>query len=131
MNIGELYPKKWLAALDLPPNKSVTVHIEAAEVVQVFNRRAARNEPKLAIAFYGKQKRLLCNKTQAYAIAGIVGSQDTDAWPGHTVALSVGTAPNGAATIVVTAPPATNGKQPAVDPAPAADGNPFEDGAAE
>ncbi len=109
MNIGELYPKKWLSALDLPAGKSATVHIEAATVEQVRNPRTNRTEPKLCIAFYGKQKRLLLNKTQAYAIAAATGSLDTDTWPGHTINLSVGIAPNSQPTIVIT-PAAQTGK---------------------
>lgn len=124
MNINDLYPKKWLSALDLPAGKSATVHIEAATVEQVRNPRTNRTEPKLCVAFHGKQKRLLLNKTQAYAIAAATGSMDTDTWPGHTITLSVGIAPNNQPTIVIT--PAAQAIRPAANSAPETD-NPFAD----
>lgn len=112
MNIQELYPRRWLYPEDLN-GKAVTVVIDGAAVEQLRNPKTNKMEPKLVISFRKATKRLICNKTQAYAIAAITGSQDTDAWPGHKVTLSAAVAPNGKATILVT---------PVADPHP--DANP-------
>lgn len=110
MNVQTMFPKKWLCAADLM-GRTVTVYIDGVAVETIFNTRLKKNEQKLAVAFHSKQKRLLINKTQAYALAAACGSPETDNWPGHTVLLSVGIAPNGQETIIVTAAPEaqTNG----------------------
>lgn len=104
MNIEDLYPRKWLNAADLA-GRAVTVTIAGVTLEQVRNPRTNRAEPKPAVAFAGKQKRLLLNKTQAYALAGLCG-KETDNWIGRQVTLSPAVAPNGAQTIAVTAPAA-------------------------
>lgn len=134
MNVQTMFPKKWLSAADLM-GRTVTVFVEGCAVETIFNTRTKRNEQKLAVAFHGKQKRLLINKTQAYALAAACGSQETDNWAGHTVLLSVGMAPNGQETIIVTAAPEaqTNGHSVAAEAEPETaqeveeDGNPFEE----
>ena len=100
MNIDQLYPRKWLAADDLA-GRAVTVTIDAVTLEQVRNPRTNRGEPKLAVAFVGKKKRLLANKTQAYALAAIAG-KETEDWSGRQVTLAAAVAPNGAQTIAVT-----------------------------
>ena len=85
--------------------RSVTVHIEAATVDQVFNPRTKRNEPKLLVRFHNKRLALCCNKTQAGRLAAICGSDDFTQWAGHSVTLTPAQAPNGADTIAVSAPP--------------------------
>ena len=67
------------------------------------NPRTDREEPKLAVALAGKQKRRLLNKTQAYALAALAGPE-TDGWAGRQVTLSAAPAPNGALTVAITAP---------------------------
>jgi len=104
MNINTAFPKKWLSAADLQ-GRTVTVFIERVTAEAVFNTRTKKSETKLAVAFHGKAKRLILNRTQAYAMAAACGSPETDNWAGHTVLLSVGMAPNGQETIVVTAKP--------------------------
>ena len=116
MNIAQLYPKKWLAPEDLA-GRTVTVAIASVTLETVRNPRTNREENKLALAFHGKQKRLLINKTQAYALVAITGSEETDAWPGHLITLSVAVAHNGAKTFAITAPP----DPPAPAPKPTAD----------
>jgi|GEM_PF-2232837 len=104
MNIEQLFPKKWLAPDDLAGH-TVTVAIAAITLEKVRNPRTNREQDKLALTFHGKQKRLLINQTQAFAIAGITGSKETDTWPGHLITLSVTVAHNGAKTFAITAPP--------------------------
>jgi hypothetical protein len=101
MNIQTIFPRKWLYAEDLQ-GKAVTVQIAGATLEQLRNPRTNKDEAKLVVAFAKATKRLVCNKTQAYAIAAAVGNQDTDGWIGRKVTLSAAIAPNGKQTILIT-----------------------------
>jgi hypothetical protein len=101
MNIQQIFPRKWLYPEDLG-GRAVTVTIDTATVEDLRNPRTNKMEAKLIVSFAKATKRLVCNKTQAYAIAAAVGSQDTDRWHGCKVTLSAATAPNGKATILIT-----------------------------
>lgn len=101
MNIQQIFPRKWLSPEDLN-GRAVTVQIDAAVVEELRNPRTNKPEPKLVVSFAKATKRLIVNKTQAYAIASITGCQDTDGWRGKRITLSAATAPNGKATILVT-----------------------------
>lgn len=98
--------------------RSHVVHIHSVSIEELWNRQTKRKESKLLLRFHGKKLLLACNKTQATQIERITGTDDYTKWPGHTLLLSPGKAPTGAATITITAAPAapsSNGK-----PAPAA-----------
>lgn len=101
MNIQQIFPRKWLYPEDLG-GRAVTVQIESAALEELRNPRTNKPETKLVVSFAKATKRLICNKTQAYAIAAATGSQDTDRWPGSKVTLSAAVAPNGKATILIT-----------------------------
>lgn len=103
MNIETVYPSRWLDTDDLGARR-VTVEIVAATMEEVFNRQTNAKETKLAISFKNATKMMILNKTQAFAIATIAGSNDTDNWPGHRITLRAGIAPNRKPTIVVEAP---------------------------
>ena len=119
MNVNDLFPRKWLAPEDLQ-GRSVTVTIDSVSLVKVHNPRTQREEHKLCVAFVARRKRMLLNKTQAFALAAAVGSDDTDTWPGCRILLSTGVAPNRQSTLVVgPAPDAT----PPPLPAPSQNGS--------
>lgn len=103
-SIKELYPDKWLRPEHLQ-GKRAAVAIEAVTVELLYNPRTSKREPKLIVAFYGKSLRLICNKTQAHALATICRDNDYTAWVGHRVVLSTGRAPNGADTVLVSPVP--------------------------
>jgi hypothetical protein len=102
--------------------RSAVVEVEQVTLEDVFNPRTRQTDKKLAIAFRGAKKRMLLNKTQAFAFAAACASTESAHWVGCRVQLSVGIAPNKAETIVVSAPPdlsapptlppATNGAKP-------------------
>jgi hypothetical protein len=100
MNIKTVFPSKYVSAEDLA-GRRVEVTVAGAEMVKTFNRRANREEERLALSFHNATKRMLLNKTQAYEVATITGSFETDAWPGQRLVLRTGRAPNGKPTIVV------------------------------
>lgn len=96
--VSEMFPRRWLKAEDL--TKPVKVVIEAIEVQEVRQRDGSQ---KLApiVAFRGCFKRLIANRTQCHSIVNATGSERFADWPGHTLILSAGKAPNGKPTIIV------------------------------
>lgn len=82
MKISEAYPSKYLAADDLN-GKDVTVRIEAVSLEEIG--KGNDKDHKLVIEFAGKDKSLVCNKTNAKTIAKVLGSEDTDDWIGKSI----------------------------------------------
>ena len=89
--------------------RSVVVHIERADVEQVFNPRTKHDEPKIVVHFHGKKLALCCNKTQAGALVDITGTDDFTKWAGHTVTLTPARIDRERQTITITPAPAANG----------------------
>lgn len=100
----DLFPDKWLKP-EVINGYRPRVVIEHVGVEQLFNPRSKRNEAKLVVKFHKKDLRLICNKTQARALATICKTDDFDKWPGHEVVLSTGKAPNGMDTILISPVP--------------------------
>ena len=114
MKVSEMYPAKWLKAETLAGHtRGVT--IETSTVEELYNTREKRTEQKFVLGFFGKQLRLVLNKTQSLTMARITGSDDSDLWIGHQINLSPARTPNGQDTITISAPE----HRPAA-PAPAA-----------
>jgi hypothetical protein len=111
-NVNDIYASPWLRATDLR-GQIVPVQISKANAEQV-RQRDGTTVTKIVLAFVGKQKRLILNKTQALAIAAALGDQTED-WPGAHIQLREGRAHNGKPTIVVMV-----ANPPAPQPAPAA-----------
>jgi hypothetical protein len=82
MNIDTAFPSKWLKASDLGENAPV-VTISHVAMEQVGREQDAHP----VVYFVGKNKGVVLNKTNAKAIAAIVGSAETDDWAGHKVQL--------------------------------------------
>lgn len=72
MNINDVYPSKYIAAADLN-NQNVRVTIARVEIEKIGE------DTKPVVYFKGKQKGLVCNKTNSKAIAAIFGPE-TDDW---------------------------------------------------
>lgn len=81
--LSEVFSGGFLKAQDLPPNKPVNVTIESVEVKEFDDGK------KILIHFSGKDKALVCNKTNASRIEEVTGSDDTDSWPGSKITLAV------------------------------------------
>lgn len=123
--VSELFPSPWLSPDDLPAAPVVMV-VSAAELIEVYSIFEKGNVWKLAISFEtikGQRaaKRLICNKTQAEAMAELSGTEEFARWPGLAVTLGRGIAHNRKPTTIVTpAPKAT----PAAEPMPQAEAIP-------
>lgn len=84
-NINDVFPSKYLRAADLGTSTPiVTIERVAIEVIKSQERG---DERKIVVYFAGKEKGLVCNKTNANAISDIVGSEDTDHWTKHRIKL--------------------------------------------
>jgi len=82
--IDQLFPSKFLKTADLDGHE-VTVTIERVAV----EAAGKRQQSKPVLYFVGKKKGLILNRTNADAIAAIVGSTKTEAWAGKTIRLFV------------------------------------------
>ena len=82
MKLNEVFSGGFLKAEDLH-GKSPRVKIESVEVKEFDDGK------KLIIHFSGKDKALVCNKTNSAIIQEVLGSDDTDDWEGKTIQLCV------------------------------------------
>lgn len=99
-SIKDIFPDKWLKAEVINGHRP-RVAIEHVGIEKLFNPTSRKYEPKLVVKFHGKELRLVCNKTQAQALATICKSNDYTLWVGYEVVLSSAKAPNGKDTILI------------------------------
>lgn len=79
-----LFPSNFLCAEDLK-GKDATVAIESVGIDDLMCQ-GGKKKKSFLIAFAGKQKKLVCNKTNAVAIADIHG-QEAKAWIGKKITI--------------------------------------------
>lgn len=82
MKIGAAFPSKYLKADDLGTARPV-VTIERVTLEDV----GGDGEHRPVIRFAGKDKALVCNRTNANIITEVLGSDDTDDWVGQSIRL--------------------------------------------
>lgn len=84
MKTGDVFggSNAYLKAEDLK-GKAVRVTIESVDVKQFDDGK------KLVLHFVGKDKQLVCNRTNANRIEEATGTDETDNWEGWTIALYV------------------------------------------
>ena len=82
MKLSEVFSGNYLKADDLQ-GRTVPVTISRVEVKEFDDGK------KIVIHFDGKDKCLVCNKTNCSIIAENVGSDDTDHWAGKRISLTV------------------------------------------
>jgi hypothetical protein len=79
MELNTIFPSKYLKADDLK-GREPTVVIASAEIEKLGN------DSKLVLYFQGKEKGLVCNRTNADSIAYLYGT-NTDGWIGKEIVL--------------------------------------------
>lgn len=79
MNINDAFPSKYLKADDLQ-GREITVSIDHVMMEKVGD------DNKMCLYFRGKQKGIICNKTNAMNIATVYGT-DTNNWIGQALIL--------------------------------------------
>ena len=82
MNINQVFSGNFLKAEDLQ-GRTVKVTISKVEVKEFDDGN------KLVVYFQGKDKSLVCNKTNCSVMQEVTGSDDTDNWAGATIMLTV------------------------------------------
>lgn len=116
MNVRQFFPSPWISCDDLG-NRKFELVIKAVVVEEVHQHATNTKVKKMVVAFQEAKKRFILNKTQAFALARICGSDDTEQWVGKRVVLRAGKAHNQKPTIIVEAPTV---------PAPALEGQTHE-----
>lgn len=96
--VSQVYASPWLKAEDLA-GKTVKVKIARAGA-EVIKQADGLDKECIIVEFYGKQKRLILNKTQANALALIAGD-DTQDWAGTQLYLSPQPTNNGKLTLAL------------------------------
>ena len=84
MNINDAYPSPFLKADDLK-GRNVTVTICDVTLEELGQGRD--KETKLILAFHGKEKKMVCNKTNANTITKLYGPE-TDGWIDQVITLT-------------------------------------------
>lgn len=79
MDINQAFPSKFLKAEDLQ-GREVELTIASCVIEQMGD-----GEHKPCLSFRGKEKALVLNKTNANAIIGQMGSDETNDWIGKTI----------------------------------------------
>jgi hypothetical protein len=110
--VSELYPPKWVKAADLGGH-AATVKISDV-TVESFRLPDGTHRASAVLAFEGKTKRLILNKTQCKQLVEITGSERFEDWVGRSVSLVPATAQNGKPTIEIR--PAHGAGKPIGDP---------------
>ena len=85
-SIDDVFAGDSLRAADIK-GKEPTVIIQSVEVRE-FTSKEGKKQSKLAIAFQGAKKTLICNRTNANRIAYMHG-KDYTRWPGKEITLFV------------------------------------------
>ena len=83
MKGSEVFPSRWLKADDLGDNEPTVI------ITRVQMEDITEKEQKPVIYFKGKQKGMVCNKTNWNRIAYIHKSDDSDDWGGKEITLYV------------------------------------------
>lgn len=79
-----MHPSDWLAAVDLK-NQEHVVTIESVSKEDLM-MVGGKKERKPVIRFKGKQKKLVCNKTNGSAIASLHGTK-AELWVGKQITI--------------------------------------------
>ena len=80
MKIGSAFPGQYIKAADLQ-GKRVQVVIDRVDMEDIGG------ETKAVLHFQGKERGLVLNKTNANAVWGITGTDETDDWGGTAITL--------------------------------------------
>ena len=101
-----MYDRDYIGSWELPEGRDLIVTIESVKGGELNN--GARKTKKPIITLAGRDKKLVCNKTNAKAIAGMY-SNHVENWKGKRIALYVST----------TRDPSTGGDTPCIRVRPA------------
>jgi hypothetical protein len=87
MNIHDSFPSRFLKARDLDGHAPIVVIRGVESQAMRFEGGGGKETKKLVVFFVGKDKGLVLNKTNALAIAKLLGSENTEDWRGRPIRL--------------------------------------------
>ena len=85
----QMYDRDYIGSWDLPENKDITVTIEVVKGGELLTVGGKKNK-KPIVSFVGKEKKFVCNVTNAKTIAGMYGNH-VEKWAGQKISLYVST----------------------------------------
>jgi len=83
MHFKKYFPTGFIDESDLPKDANVTI---SAVAVEKLTRPGGDQEDKVVMAFEGKNKKLVLNKTNAIRVAKLYGN-NTEDWIGKAITL--------------------------------------------
>lgn len=84
MKTSEAFPSKYLKADDLQ-GRDVAVTISDVKLEEFDGTNG--KETKMLLYFKGKEKKFVCNKTNAKTLSKLFGSDETDDWLGKSITI--------------------------------------------
>ena len=102
MKASEIYSSPFLKAADL--QRPIKLTVADLEIGEFTDQKTGAEQKRVIMAFVGAKKRLILNKTHANALVAAYGDEMA-AWPGKSVILAPGIAPNGQQTVLLSAVP--------------------------
>ncbi len=81
-----MFDREYIGSWDLPRDRDAIVTIREVKAARLNNGKSQNTKP--IVYFAGKEKGMVCNKTNAKTIAAMYGN-DTAAWTGKPIALYV------------------------------------------
>jgi hypothetical protein len=82
MNINAAFPSKYLKSSEVPED-GITVTIDRVEIEDVDGKGAR----KPVLYFRKAKKGMALNVTNSKKIAALLGTAETDDWPGHAITI--------------------------------------------
>ena len=100
ISVSKVYPSKWIRPDEV--TRAFTIVVTGV-TVEEFRLPDGSKETKIVLVLARAAKRLPLSKTQAKALAGLLGD-DAETWQGSMIILAPALAPNRKATIAVGVP---------------------------
>lgn len=109
MKVSQMFPRRYVTGADLG-GKAHTLTIASVRTETMRPSPNARPEQKHVLYFVGAQKGLVLNRTNAWTLVDILGSEDTDDWmDGQVTIFPVQMTVAGKARIAIRVRPPDNG----------------------
>ena len=86
MKVSEMFPRRYVTGADLA-GKAHTLTIAHVRTETMRPSQNARPVQKYVMYFEHAQKGLVLNRTNAWSLVDIIGTEDTDEWQGAQVTI--------------------------------------------
>ena len=86
MKVSDMFPRRWLSGEDLQ-GKAWRLRIKDVGKEEMRPNPGAPPVEKFVVYFDGAQKGVILNRTLAYEIAQVLGTEDTGEWTGKEITI--------------------------------------------